>query len=70
MKKINKIQCISNGYGFYGELKLGKWYEFLEEGEDTYCISVRPGPFDISIFPKYLFRTLQEKRDSIINKII
>ena len=63
---MNKIQCISNGSGFY-DIKLGKWY-FAEEFISYYRI------FEsnelIGIYDKELFRTLSEVRNIKINKLI
>ena len=70
-----KVQCISTNSGFYENLELGKWYDAKEstfqlELLKSYYIVYgtndnSPRPYD-----KKLFRTLEEKRDIKLNKIL
>jgi len=73
-----KVQCISRECGFYHELKLGQWYvveeeRIIEETKTSYwgiITESSTGYFPIKHYPKKLFRTLDERRDSKLNKIL
>ena len=69
-----KVQCISTNSGFYENLELGKWYDAKESTFPYYIESYyivygtndnSPRPYD-----KKLFRTLEEKRNIKLNKIL
>lgn len=69
-----KVQCISTNSGFYKNIELGKWYDakiqILPTTKKEFYIVYgtndnSPRPYD-----KKLFRTLEEKRDIKLNKIL
>jgi hypothetical protein len=76
-----KVQCISTNSGFHARLEVGKWYD-VEEYESrkdankySYIIhglgkKEHPLDADYGLYDKSLFRTLQDKRDSQLDKIL
>ena len=66
--EIIKVQCISTKYGFYKNLKIGQWYNVIEDGDYfriddiTYRTS--------NIYEKSLFRTKDQIRDTKLNKLL
>jgi hypothetical protein len=82
MKNSNKVQCISTKSGFYEHLKLGAWYEAKEYKDkfgylvDTIAIEHhylnKHGVYVTSegIYDKSLFRTVSERRDNRLSKLL
>lgn len=68
-----KVQCISREVGLYHELKLYQWYVVDEERDRWYAIpnhyTVREKS-GLNNYPKKLFRTLDDRRDSKLNKLL
>jgi len=73
---LNKVQCISTKCGLHEHLKLGAWYEAKEYKDkfDQYLVDTiviehhylnKHGVYD-----KSLFRTVDERRDNRLNKIL
>jgi hypothetical protein len=76
-----KVQCISTKCGNYPELKIGKWYEVEVCGYRRSRRNVKNEPLyrilDIgknfhsqTIYPQCLFRTVDERRDNRLNKLL
>lgn len=78
-----KVQCISNNMGFYERLEIGKWYNvetfdiendrgFSEDEYIVYGLGKKEHPLDSDsgVYNKKLFRTLDEKREFILNNIL
>jgi len=68
-----KVQCISTKCGLYTDLKIGQWYDVTESG-DYYKIEdnsvIGAGYYgNYRTYEKSLFRTLDERRDSKLNKL-
>lgn len=68
-----KVQCISTKCGLYKDLKLGQWYDVIEDGdyfriEDSSVIGKSYSNYHT--YDKSLFRTLNERRDLKLNKIL
>ena len=66
-----KVQCISTKCGLYKDLKLGQWYDVIESGdyfriEDKSIIGYYS---NYNSYEKSLFRTIDERRDSKLNKL-
>ena len=63
-----KVQCISTKFGLHKDLKLGQWYDVIEDGDYfriddiTYRTS--------NIYEKSLFRTKDQRRDTKLNKLL
>jgi hypothetical protein len=68
-----KVQCISTKCGLYKDLKLGQWYDVIDVG-DYFKIednSVIGSPYsNYNSYKKSLFRTIDQRRDSKLNKIL
>ena len=72
-----RVQCISTNSGFYENLELGKWYDAkmvprrIKHGQKEELFIVY-GTNDNSprLYEKKLFRTLDEKREFRLNKIL
>lgn len=71
-----KVQCITTKCGFYEELKFGEWYD-VTESDDYYIIedNSRIGLSHFShlykkAYPKSLFRTKDERRDTRLKNLI
>ena len=72
-----KVQCISTNSGFHERLEVGNWYNAEEypSGFPYYIIyglgkKEHPLDDDYGLYDKSLFRTLQDKRDSQLDKIL
>jgi hypothetical protein len=70
-----KVQCISTKFGLHKDLKLGQWYDAIEYGKIHYkieCnISYASQQYtDYNIYDKSLFRTIDQRRDNKLNKIL
>ena len=72
-----KVQCISNKCGYHQRLERGKWYdaEEYQSGSVSYIIrglgkKEHPLEQDYGVYDKSLFRTLDEKREHRLNKIL
>ena len=72
-----KVQCISTNSGFHARLEVGKWYNAEEYPSGfpyniIYGLGKKEHPLDADygLYDKSLFRTLQDKRDSQLNKIL
>lgn len=66
--KVNlKVQCISTSSGFYNNIKLGEWYDVYENYNDEYY---RLSLDKQRVYSKGLFKTLEEKREEKLNKIL
>ena len=68
-----KVQCISNSCGFFEKLKRGnlyfaKDYDYSPEFYILYENKNNLAP--IGVYDKKMFRTLSERRDIIISKIL
>jgi hypothetical protein len=66
-----KVQCISTKCGLHKDLKLGQWYDAIESGdyfriEDKSIIGYYS---NYNSYEKSLFRTIDERRDSKLNKL-
>jgi hypothetical protein len=82
MKNSNKVQCISTKSGFHEHLKLGAWYEAKEHnGRFSLCKNMiiiehhylnKHGVYVTTegIYDKSLFRTVSERRDNKLDKIL
>ncbi len=78
--KYIEIQCISTKCGLYKDLKIGKWYNAIDDEGAYYYIEDNPktstygyGLPSINNYTNYdksLFRTKDERRDSKLNKIL
>ena len=64
-----KVQCISNKCGFY-DLKIGQWYEDLSPEDDTYVSILDEGTHWYVRYERKLFRTMSERRDWRLNKLL
>ena len=76
-----KVQCISTielpDSGFHDRLEIGMWYDAEEwdGNKNSYIIhglgkKEHPLDADYGLYDKSLFRTLQDKRDSLLDKIL
>jgi hypothetical protein len=68
-----KVQCISTKCGLYKDLKFGQWYDVIEDDdyfriEDNSAIGSRYSNY--YRYEKSLFRTIDQRRDSKLNKIL
>jgi hypothetical protein len=66
-----KVQCISTKCGLYKDLKIGQWYDVIESGdyfriEDKSIIGYYS---NYNSYEKSLFRTIDQRRDSKLNKL-
>lgn len=74
-----KVQCISTKCGYHEMLERGKWYEAelytsRSDGNVHYIIyglgnKTHPLDSDYGVYEKSLFRTIDEKRDTVLNKL-
>ena len=68
-----KVQCISTKCGLYKDLKIGQWYDVIEDG-DYFRIKgdsiVGSRYSNYYRYEKSLFRTIDERRDHKVNKIL
>ena len=66
-----KVQCISTKYGLYKDLKIGQWYDVIDR-EDYYQIEDKSiiGYNNYNTYEKSLFRTIDQRRDNKLNKIL
>ena len=67
--KIIRVQCISTNSGFYSSLERGRWYDVEEYNRDSYLVYYEINGHSY-LYEKKLFRTLDEKRDYRLNKIL
>ena len=73
-----KVQCISTKCGLHKDLKFGQWYDVIEDGdyfriEDNSAIGSIQGMLTGSNYYRYeksLFRTIDQRRDSKLSKIL
>jgi hypothetical protein len=65
-----KVQCISNSSGFFKKLKIGNFYIAQEYSTELYMVYENEHILSIGIYDKKMFRTLSERRDIIISKIL
>lgn len=67
-----KVQCISTNSGFHKKLKIGKWYDSSISPifTDSYLIYQSQNDTYPELYDKKLFRTLSEKRDFKLNKLV
>ncbi len=68
-----KVQCISTKCGLYTDLKIGQWYDVIESGDyfrvvDNSVIAGNPYS-NYNAYEKSLFRTIDQRRDSKLNKL-
>jgi hypothetical protein len=68
-----KVQCISTKCGLYKDLKIGQWYDVIDVGD---YFRIKDNSIFGSAFPskpktyeKSLFRTIDQRRDSKLNKL-
>ena len=69
--QIVKVQCISTKCGLHKDLKIGQWYDAIEGGdyfriEDKSIIGYYS---NYNSYENSLFRTIDERRDSKLNKL-
>jgi hypothetical protein len=67
--KIIRAQCISTNSGFHSSLERGRWYDVEEYNTNLYLVYY-PFISESYLYEKKLFRTLDEKRDYRLNKIL
>ena len=71
-----KVQCISTKCGLHKDLKFGQWYDVIEDGdyfriEDNSAIGSRYSNYgNYYRYEKFLFRTIDQRRDSKLSKIL
>jgi hypothetical protein len=65
-----KVQCISNSCGFFQKLKRGNFYFVEYYSPEIYTVYENQNNLAIGIYDKKLFRTLSDRRDIKINKLI
>jgi hypothetical protein len=65
-----KVQCISNSCGFFDKLKRGNLYFVEDYSPELYIVYENEHILAIIIYDKKMFRTLSERRDIIISKIL
>jgi hypothetical protein len=77
-----KVQCIKNKSGFYKHIKIGEWYETESRTWDDADITDKVvikhlfknenGVYAVTlgVYDKSMFRTLEEKRDIKLRKIL
>jgi len=62
-----KVQCISTKCGYYTDLKIGKWYDVVENEipmpKDEWRIKFDGQYPSLHSYDKSLFRTVSERRD-------
>jgi hypothetical protein len=58
-----KVQCISTKCGLHKNLKIGQWYDVIEDG-DYFRIEWITNKYE-----KSLFRTKDQRRDTKLNKL-
>jgi hypothetical protein len=63
-----RVQCISTNSGFYENLERGKWYDAKIRNE--YLVVYGTNDNSPRLYEKKLFRTLDEKREFRLNKIL
>ena len=65
-----KVQCISTKCGLHKDLKIGQWYNVIDR-EDYYQIEDKSiiGYNNYNTYEKSLFRTIDQRRDSKLNKL-
>ena len=73
--QIIKVQCISTKCGLHKDLKLGQWYDAIEYGKIHYKIEcdISYGSqqyTDYNTYEKSLFRTIDQRRDTKLNKLL
>jgi hypothetical protein len=66
-----KVQCISTKCGLHKDLKIGQWYNVIDR-EDYYQIEDKSiiGYNNYNTYEKSLFRTIDQRRDNKLNKIL
>ena len=66
-----KVQCISTKCGLHKDLKIGEWYDVIDR-EDYYQIEDKSiiGYNNYNTYEKSLFRTIDQRRDNKLNKIL
>jgi hypothetical protein len=67
-----KVQCISTKCGLHKDLKIGQWYDVIDVG-DYYRIedkSIIGYYTNYNSYEKSLFRTIDQRRDNKLNKIL
>jgi hypothetical protein len=66
-----KVQCISTKCGLHKDLKIGEWYDVIDVG-DYYQIEDKSiiGYNNYNTYEKSLFRTIDQRRDNKLNKIL
>jgi hypothetical protein len=67
---MTKVQCVSNSCGFFDKLKRGNLYFVEDYSPEIYTVYENKNKLAIGIYDKKLFRTLSERRDIIISKIL
>jgi hypothetical protein len=73
-----KVQCISTNSGFYKDLERGKWYDAKihknygsgEKLDEDLLVVYGTNDNSPRLYYKKLFRTLDEKREFRLNKIL
>jgi hypothetical protein len=65
-----KVQCISTKYGLYKDLKIGQWYDVIDVGDYFKIKGDSIIGSNYHTYEKSLFRTIDERRDHKVNKIL
>jgi len=69
-----KVQCISTNSGYHSDLRRGKWYDAKQRIDSDLYFIYYDGTGNVSdnfgVYDKNLFRTLDEKREFRLNKIL
>ena len=65
--EIIKVQCISTKCGLHKNLKIGQWYDVIEDGD---YFRIEDNPWITNKYEKSLFRTKDQIRDTKLNKIL
>lgn len=69
---MDKVQCISNECGFFKKIKVGGFYFVDDYSPEIYTVYElnNKEKLSIGIYDKCLFRTLTERRDIRISKLL